>query len=66
VPQGDREGLDAFLARLARMTPAARIRASRYTFKAWERLVWAAHYPDEVPLINDEFEWIALRQVDVD
>ncbi len=48
------------------MTPEARIRASRYRFKAWERQVWAGHYPEEVPLINGEVEWIALRLADRD
>ncbi len=66
LPHGDRARLAAFLARLARMTPEARIRASRYRFKAWERQVWAGHYPDEVPLINGEVEWIALRLADRD
>lgn len=66
LPYGDRERLDAFLARLDRMTPEERIRASRYQFKAWERQVWASHFPDEVPLVNDEVEWIALRLADLD
>jgi hypothetical protein len=25
-----------------------------------ERAAWAAVYPDEVPMVNDEFEWIGL------
>jgi hypothetical protein len=25
-----------------------------------ERAAWAAAYPDEVPMVNDEFEWIGL------
>lgn len=66
LPLGDRERLDAFLARLARMTPETRIRASRHKFKAWERQVWAGHYPDEVPLVNGEVEWLALRCVDLE
>jgi hypothetical protein len=66
LPVGDRERLDAFLARLARMSPEQRIRDSRYKFKAWERQVWAGHYPDEVPLINGEVEWIALKLADLD
>lgn len=66
LPLGDRDRLDAFLARLARMTPEERIRASRYSFKAWERQVWAGHYPDEVPLVNGEVEWITLRLADLD
>jgi hypothetical protein len=48
------------------MTPDERIRASRYSFKSWERQVWARQYPDEVPLINGEVEWIALGLADHD
>ena len=58
------EVFDAFLARLDRMTPEERVRASRYSFTSWERRVWAGRYPDDVPLINGEVEWIALRSVD--
>lgn len=65
-PYGDHEWLDAFLARLERMTSEERIRASRYQFKAWERQVWAGHFLDEVPLVNGEVEWIALRLADLD
>jgi hypothetical protein len=43
------------------MTPEQRLAASRFKFKSWERTVWATHYPDEVPLVNGEPEWIALR-----
>ena len=28
--------------------------------------IWAARFPDEVPLINDELEWIALDSADID
>lgn len=51
--------LDTFAAELRQMTPEERIRASRYSFDDWERWTYAAHYPDEVPLINGELEWIA-------
>lgn len=60
LPEGDRDRLRAFLARLARMSEEERVRASRFTFTSWERHVWAGHYPEEVPIINGEFEWIAL------
>jgi hypothetical protein len=66
LPRGDRERLNAILARLDRMTSDERIRASRYSFNAWERQVWAGHFPEEVPLINGEVEWIALRSADLD
>lgn len=51
--------LGRFVAELRQMTREERIRASRYSFDHWERWVYAARYPDEVPLINGEFEWIA-------
>jgi hypothetical protein len=56
-----RRRLERFLSELERMSPAERARASRYTFTRWERSVWAGRYPEEVPLVNGEFEWIALR-----
>jgi hypothetical protein len=53
--------VDGFVSVLQRMTPAERISASRHGgFTRWERWVWAARYTDEVPLVNGEFEWIAL------
>jgi hypothetical protein len=51
--------LDAFVAELRKMTRDERIRASRYSFNRWERWVYAARFPEEVPLVNDELEWIA-------
>ncbi len=53
------ERLSTFLARLRRMSSGERIWASRYEFSLWELNVWTAHYPDEVPRMNGEFEWIA-------
>jgi hypothetical protein len=53
--------LERFLSELRQMSSAERVRASRYAFSRWERSVWAARYPEEVPLVNGEFEWIALR-----
>jgi hypothetical protein len=35
-------------------------------FTGAERTLWAANYPEEVPLVNDEFEWIALAMADLD
>jgi hypothetical protein len=43
-----------------------RIRAARYSFNRWERNIWAGRYPEEVPLINGEVEWIALRSIDLE
>jgi hypothetical protein len=59
--------IDGFVAVLRRMSAEERIRASRHGgFSRWERRVWAARYPEEVPLLNDEFEWIALGLADLD
>lgn len=58
--------VDSFAAELAKMTPEERIRASRYSFNRWERWVYAARYPDEVPTVNGELEWIALALADLD
>lgn len=66
LPIADRDRRDAFLQRLARMTPESRIMGSRYRWTAWERQVWAGYFPDEVPLVNGEVEWIALRSADLD
>jgi hypothetical protein len=52
---------------LERMTPAERLRAYRSAaLSRHERSVWAARHPEEVPLLNDEFEWIALSLADLD
>jgi hypothetical protein len=46
--------------RLERMSPDERLRAYRSgVMTRAERTVWAANFPDEVPLINDEYEWLA-------
>jgi hypothetical protein len=55
----ERPDLD-FQAILSRMTPTERISASRHGgFTRRERTIWAARFPEEVPLRNGEFEWIA-------
>lgn len=59
--------VDGFLSVLRRMTPEERISASRHGgFTRWERWVWAARFPDEVPLVNGEYEWLALGSADLD
>lgn len=59
--------VDSFASVLRRMTSAERISASRHGgFTRWERCVWAARYPEEVPLVNGEFEWIACNMADLD
>ena len=58
---------DAFLARLARMSKEERVRAARSGgFDRWQRSLWAARFPEEVPLLNGEYEWIALGLADLD
>lgn len=52
--------IEPFVSELRRMTPEERIRASRYSMNRWERWVYARRYPDEVPTVNGELEWIAL------
>lgn len=52
--------IDGFVDELRRMTPEERVRASRFSFNRWERWVYAARCPDEVPTLNGELEWIAL------
>jgi hypothetical protein len=56
-----------FLTALAAMSPAERRHAYRAgAFTRSERAAWAARYPDEVPLVNDELPWIALGLADLD
>ncbi|HEX4306451.1 MAG TPA: hypothetical protein VHZ54_10460 [Solirubrobacterales bacterium] len=51
---------------LARMSAEERLRAYRAgAFTRAERTAWAARYPEEVPLVDDEFEWIALSLADL-
>jgi hypothetical protein len=62
-----KRGTRAFSARLARMSVEERINASRNGgFTRHERSIWAARYPKQVPLIDGEFEWIALSLADLD
>jgi hypothetical protein len=51
----------AFIARLDRMSPEERLRAARHEFDREQRSVWAGRYPEEVPTVDGEVEWIALR-----
>jgi hypothetical protein len=53
---------EAFLARLVRMSAEERRRAARYGgFTSWQRALWAARFPKEVPVVNGEYEWIAVN-----
>jgi hypothetical protein len=58
---------EAFLARLAQMSAEERLRAARFGgFSSWQRALWTAWFPDEVPLVNGEYEWIAMSLADLD
>ena len=59
VQQAERK-VESFVAELRKMTPEERISASRYTMNRWEYWVYAARFPDEVPIVNGELERIAL------
>jgi hypothetical protein len=51
---------DARLRALWEMTPAQRVAAMRRGELTLEQCsAWAARYPDQVPLLNGEFEYIA-------
>lgn len=62
----DAKTREAFLSRLARMSKEERVRAARYRFAPWQRQLWVVRYPDEAPLVNGEYEWIALGLADLD
>jgi hypothetical protein len=56
-----------FVDRLAQMGREERTLAARNGgFSHAERALWAARYPEEVPIVNDELEWIALGLADLD
>jgi hypothetical protein len=56
-----------FVTELERMGPAQRLVAYRLHFKNLNQVcTFAARYPDEVPVVNGEFEWIALTLADLD
>ncbi|MGO9972324.1 MAG: hypothetical protein ACLP01_05850 [Solirubrobacteraceae bacterium] len=57
---------DARLEPLWRLTPAERIAAMRRGELTMEQCcAWAARYPHQVPLIDDEFEFIAAYMPEV-
>lgn len=61
----EQDRLAEFLARLRRMSTRRRLKAAA-GFDHWELAVWSAHYPEEVPLVNGEFAWIACDLADLD
>ena len=49
------------------MSPEQRLAAFRSgQFSHSERSRWAQKFPDEVPVVNGEVEWIALGLADLD
>jgi hypothetical protein len=55
------------LERLAGMSRPERTHAAHNGDLSYaERALWAARYPDEVPIVNGEFDWIALTLADLD
>jgi hypothetical protein len=54
------------LARIDRMSPEECLRAYRAgRLTRAERTAWAAAYPDEVPTVDGEPKWVALRLADL-
>jgi hypothetical protein len=54
----------AALDRLGAAERLARYRAGE--FSRAELVLWTARYPEEVPIVNGEVEWIALALADLD
>jgi hypothetical protein len=56
----DLRGRDARLRGLWKMTPAERVGAMRRGDLSLEQCAaWAARYPEQVPVLNGEYEYIA-------
>jgi len=57
---------EARLRALWRMTPTERVAAMRRGELTLEQCcAWAARHPEQVPLVNGEFEFIAVRMAEV-
>jgi hypothetical protein len=57
--------VSAYAEYLRRRTPEERLRLyQRDRMTRCERWIWARRYPSEVPIVNDEFEWIVLEGED--
>jgi hypothetical protein len=62
----DLNARDARLRALWQMTPAQRVAAMRRGELTLEQCsAWAARHPDQVPLLNGEFEYIAALTPEV-
>ena len=56
----ERERLEEQLRRLWAMSPSERVAAMRRgELNLLQCAAWAARYPDQVPLLNGEFEYLA-------
>lgn len=56
----DLRSRDAQLRSLWQMTPAQRVAAMRRgELNLFQCAAWAARYPEQVPLLNGEFEYLA-------
>jgi hypothetical protein len=54
------------LSPLWEMSPAQRIDAMRHDELTSEQLAaWSARHPEQVPMLNGEFEWIAAKMPEV-
>ena len=54
------------LRSLWQMSVEQRIAAMRRGQLTYEQLAaWSARYPEQIPRINDEFEWIAIKMPEV-
>lgn len=51
--------IEPFLTWLHERMPEGRANSAE-GFSSCEVWIWARHFPDEVPLINGEYAWIAL------
>jgi hypothetical protein len=54
---------------LVHLTLTRELRLAEYRASLFSRhqvSLWATNYPDEVPLINGEIEWIALGLADIE
>ncbi|MGA2164108.1 MAG: hypothetical protein ABSH36_06520 [Solirubrobacteraceae bacterium] len=58
---GDLKARDARLRALWQMTPAQRVAAMRRGELSLEQCsAWAARYPEQVPIVNGEFEYLVM------
>jgi hypothetical protein len=57
----------SFLRALEALAPSERLAIYRGGgLTPVECTLWTANYPEEVPILNGEFEWIALNMADLD